>query len=418
MSAGGLPTGWMRAGREPRLLVVVDRLLPGGVSSRYATLLAEAVRRGHRCLVIAADGPARHAFEAGGCQVVRPAGWGRDAHVAVAAAAARADHAVCVLAPDTAPVLAALVRTRHLVVGAHGTAELLGEWIAPALLDIARAALAQRPDAGVVVPGRHMERGVAGLLAIDPDRVRGLPHAVTRREVEPAGPPRSVVPDIVLCATRLTEEQRPLTRAAVALATERGAPLLVVGTGPDSAGHRALAEASDPPGRVVEDPAVRPWMRRASVLVGRGLVVLEAIAEGCRAVCIDAAGEGVPVRAVGAGDWRRLADENFVSDDTPPGAAAIWRTLHRQTPAARRELAATVLREAGPGPALDRLLDTGGALPGDGRPEPEAAALAALLGELRTATADASAWLTQLTRARDHHRDRAERAERLLGPDG
>ncbi|MEQ9337786.1 MAG: glycosyltransferase, partial [Miltoncostaeaceae bacterium] len=337
---------------------------------------------------------------------------------AAAAAGARAEHTIWVLAPETVPAMGSLLAARRISVGAHGPAEVIRRWLGDARVAIAAATLAARPDARVVVPSRAMIPASAGMLGIAPERILALGHSVSADPDLAGAPAPPVVRDIVLCATRLAEGQRPLTRAAATLASARGAPLVVVGTGPDAAAHRALAARCDPPGRVIEDPAVRPWMRRASVLVGCGLVVLEALAEGCRAVCTDTEGAGAPVRVVDAGNWRRSALDNFMAGERTPEPALLWRALHRQTPAARRALARTVLSEATPGASLDALLGATGADAVPGVPDPAAEALGALLTEIGRANAEAADWLRQVEEARDHHRLQTANYERLLAGEG
>lgn len=400
------------AGR--RLLVVVHRLSLGGVSALYGAVAGAATARGWAVVIMGARAEGGERIDWGEAHLLAVDEWDAGALPALEALADEATLTVLAVTQETTALAPLVAASGRAVLTIHGPPAVMREWLGPARLAVLRAVAGAHPEVGLLVPGRPY---------VEPQRAdiggaRGswgwMPHVTGRAAAALSRPGGAPPTGEVLCPQRLTPDKRFVVRAAAGVAAAAGARLSVVGQGGDVPWiEEHLASVSGLEYRVVQDPDIAAWIARAEVVVGVGLVALEALAAGACVVGACYHGDGTPWEPATPATWAMLHAQNFAGIDARPlSGEQVWERLGAITAADRSALADLVRRDAAPAAALDALLAAAG--PAPGRPP------SALAGAVTRAALDGeaelgrlAAYIPEVTAARDWHRARAERLEAL-----
>jgi glycosyltransferase involved in cell wall biosynthesis len=272
------------------VVAVINHLALGGVARVYVELFRTLSRRGVRCVLVCGPGPLAGQAEAAGIEVVE-VDWSRprtQTYDQVARAAEDATLAYLVADPALVHVLPALTaRSGRVVLALHTSAPRLRMWFEEQelarLVELART---------LVATGRLRVQTIGARYAAEYEPLFGGPVGVLRPAVRtaviPFAPPARLGVTSILCLGRLAPEKLPHVHAATALTSEllsrgRRVHLTMVGDGPGRAATEDLCRAALPddawsaPG-ATSDPLGA--IRAADVVLGTGLVALEAVSLG------------------------------------------------------------------------------------------------------------------------------------------
>lgn len=334
-----------------RLLVIAPPLVPGGISTHVRCLAIGAVQRGTQVVVLS-DGDAATLAGLPGLVWHGPGLGTRRGIRSVQEHIRDCEQTLLIHSPDTFHLAGLLADARNAGIGVHGTPRTNTDWLGGYRHTIAAAAIQSLPGLPILVPAELYRPGIAAEFSVGEDRVSALPNAIERL-VDPAGPAGS---ERILVPVRLADDKLWVLDAAIELAASAARPLYVVGAGDRAEGWRERLERTCPvPWELTVDSDLTRHIADADVVVGAGLVAMEAAAAGRRVV--------VPAKS---GGWSgvvttstlpRMRASNFVTWDTAEftDPVAVWEQAAGLTRAELDTIAEAVRAECAPALMYDRL---------------------------------------------------------------
>lgn len=190
-----------------------------------------------------------------------------------------ASRTLLIHSPDTFHLAGLLADADSAGVGVHGTPGTNANWLGRYRHTVAAAAIQSLPGLPILVPAELYRPGIAAEFSVDVERVCALPNAIELLvdPVVPAGREQILVP------ARLADDKLWVLEAAIELARASQHSVRVVGSGPHSQHWRdVLASKCPVPWQLTVDENLTGYLAAADVVVGAGLVAMEAAAAGRR----------------------------------------------------------------------------------------------------------------------------------------
>lgn len=397
-----------------RLLVIAPSLPPGGVGTHIRCLALGAAQRGSSVVVLTGG----H----GGAVAEMPSLTHHSLDLA-SRTGIRTIHShmqdcqqtLLIHSPETFHLAGLLADAQKAGVGVHGTPGTNSNWLGAHRHTIAAAAIQSLPGLPILVPGELYRPGIATEFSVGEDRVRALPNAIEAATdpVSPAGSAGILVP------VRLANDKLWVLEAAIELAGAAGVPLHVVGSGIHSQDWRERLEQDCPtPWQLTVDGEVAPHIAAADVVVGAGLVAMEAAAAGRRVAVPSKTGGWLGV--VTTASLPVMRSMNFVTWQTPEyvDPAPVWEQVAGLTGAELDAIAAAVRQECAPALMYDRLTDSLGA-PGRADPTLVSISVSETVAESERDQQTVRRDFAEMVEARDYFQQQSanwEQAYRQLQP--
>lgn len=387
-----LPLSRLRRPSKPvrRLTCVLGDLQLGGVARLYADLLAQLVRDGRTCRIVAPDGPLRDDLPERRIEW-EPIDWDgpRVNSLRHLDALLEAGEPTIVVAdPRTSHVIASAAARGPVTCAFHTTADLMDAWLGvrpmQQLAGILRDLQAPR-NLQVLTIGETYRATYLDRFAWDPAAVTVLPPAIDVDAFPFADPPAD--PDLIVCVARLSPEKQAHVVGSIKLVRAgrdagRDARLEFFGDGPWRAEAEALCAAKLPAGSftfhgATRDPASA--LRRAGVVLATGLTALEAACTGRPVVISRSAPENADVLGpvFSTEHFDQIADNAFGGRHLPLSMRLdeAWDALDRVEPDELRAVRERVVSEHSL-PAAARVLIEVADRPDSLSPQPELRAMA------------------------------------------
>lgn len=185
-----------------------------------------------------------------------------------------ADAVLLVNSPQTGLLVPLLSGAKAAAVGAHGSPSTNSTWSGQRVHGLTAAAVRSLAHLPILIPAASDREGIASEFGVPQSRVVALPNAI---EPDPIAPPLPAGCERIMAPVRISNEKAWLLEAAIEAANLTGVELTVVGVGPHVADWRERLERRvRGPWILVEDPNIREHIRTADVVVGAGMVALEA----------------------------------------------------------------------------------------------------------------------------------------------
>lgn len=185
-----------------------------------------------------------------------------------------ADAVLLVNSPQTGLLVPLLANSRAAALGVHGSPRTNATWLGQRVHGLTAAAVRSLASLPVLVPAAADRAGIASEFGVPESRVMALPNAI---DPDPGTQLQMPGCERLLAPVRMSNEKTWLLEAAIEVANQTGVDLTVVGVGPHAADWRErLRRRCQAQWTLIEDSAIREHMRTADVIVGAGMVAVEA----------------------------------------------------------------------------------------------------------------------------------------------
>jgi hypothetical protein len=185
-----------------------------------------------------------------------------------------ADAVLLVNSPQTGLLVPLLAQARAAAVGVHGSPWTNTTWLGQRRHGLTAAAVRSLDCLPILVPAASDRQDIAAEFGIPVSRVQALPNAI---DPEVGSPARSAGCGRILVPVRISKEKTWLLEAAIEAANLTGVDLAVVGVGPHVAEwQERLSKRCRGRWELIENPGIREYVRTADVVVGAGMVAMEA----------------------------------------------------------------------------------------------------------------------------------------------
>lgn len=324
---------------------------------------------------------------------------------ALAPLVADADTALLLNAPTTTTAIPLLARAGRAAIGVHGTPGGNSAWLGTRRHALVVGSLQALPDLPLLIPAERDRDGIAEEFGVDVTRVNALPNAVEKATAR-TGP---IIPGLGL-ASRFSGEKSWQLEAAIDAANRSHLPLLVVGAGATVEQWReTLRRSCQQSWTLIEDADIDAHVGRVEIVVGTGLIAMEAAVRGQRVIVPGKSGGWVGAVTSESFDLMRAC--NFVGWHQPPVDA---RTAVGQAQAVTddelRAIAERLRTEASPAALVEQLLALASPSTRQ-RPLELTAAITDILADHEQTESKIYADYAELAEHRDAHRAQAQHWE-------